>query len=241
METQGIRWNIPIFLPVNHLCFGVLWHPVLAERLSPYKPGPSQFPFNQVWTVQPLKNQWGVWFMENSHVCLVLFVRPTCCKKANPGIRIPWSIRAGYKNVLPGFLGLFFWAMCYGLYRYQNHHETPPFWENSFGTLSKALPSTTATLHCLGGFEATNGQAMPSCTAAGAPEGLSNSLCWRWVFFWEGRWGMRIIQPIVVQTTWISYGDVWLFAVVKSPCRGRIWVLFLPSIFFSGKIQDNVC
>ena len=31
----------------------------------------------------------------------------------------------------------------------------------------RALPSTTATLHCLGGFEATNGQAMPSCTAAG--------------------------------------------------------------------------
>lgn len=159
------------FWPVNHLCFGVLWGHFLGERLSPYKPGPSQFPFNQVWTIQPLKNQWGMWFMENSHVCLVLFVRPTCCKKpilASEYIRIPWFIRAGYKNVLPGFSWTCFcWRFvtdCTGT----KTTMKPPFWENSFGTLSKALPSTTATLHCLGGFEATNGQAMPSCTAAGA-------------------------------------------------------------------------
>ena len=109
------------FLPVNHLCNGVLWH---AECLSPYKPGPSQFPFNQVWTLQPLKNQWGMWFMENSHVCLVFFVRPTCCKKPILASEFHDLLGLVTKNVLPGFLGLVFLAMCYGLYRHQNHHET---------------------------------------------------------------------------------------------------------------------
>ena len=189
METQGIRWNIPIFYQSNTVVLGsFIW-------LSAYLPTSlvqANFPsikFEQF-------NPWKI-----SEVCDSIGKSPMSCvirathllQKANPGIRIPWFIGAGFKNVLPGFLGLFFLAICYGLYRYQNHHETPPFWENSFGTLSKALPSTTATLHCLGGFEATNGQAMPSCTAAGAPEGLSDSLCWRWVFFWEGRfWGMHI-------------------------------------------------
>lgn len=101
--------------------------------------------------------------------CMSCVIRAThMLQKTNPGIRIPWFIRAGYKNVLPGFSWTCFcWRFvtdCTGT----KTTMKPPFWENSFGTLSKALPSTTATLHCLGGFEATNGQAMPSCTAAGA-------------------------------------------------------------------------
>lgn len=148
--TRGIRWNIPIFcqsITVVLGCFGILY---LAECLSPYKPGP-------------------VWCMENPHVFLVLFVRPTCCKK--PILASEFHDLLGLaiqKCSTRVSLDLFLLAICYGLYRYQKHHETPPIWEKIFGTLSKALPSTTATLHCLGGFEATNGQAMPSCTAAGA-------------------------------------------------------------------------
>ena len=78
--------------------------------------------------------------------CISCVIRAThLLQKTNPGIRIPWFIRAGYKNVLPGFSWTFFVATCMIV-----PVPKPPWnttiWQKIFGTFSKHQTSKSKYL-----------------------------------------------------------------------------------------------